>query len=129
MSKHTLPHRRPVGIDRLGEVSEFPKKLGHFPVLLAGSNEFEVFALQVTAEIPQAEIQTGDYLIFDYGKKPQPGDICIFPFGMNGKWLLCGIASKTYDNDTATKKQKSLSSFTGFQGEEKIQSVEDKLQT
>ncbi len=87
-------------VDASGEVSDFPEKLGHFPVLLVGVNELEVFALEVTEDIPQAVMKAGDYLIFDYGKKPQPGDICIFPFGMNGKWLLCGIGSKTYDRDT-----------------------------
>jgi hypothetical protein len=57
-------------------------KLGHFATLLVGAEHGEVFDLAVMEDIPQANILTQDLLICDYGKRPQPGDICIIPFGL-----------------------------------------------
>ena len=88
-------------VNKLGEVYDFPQKLGHFPTLLVGAEPEEVFALAVMDDIPQASILAQDLLICDYGKRPQPGDICIIPFGLNAKRLyLCQMYSLTYDKDT-----------------------------
>ncbi|MCK4975670.1 MAG: hypothetical protein KAS36_01920 [Anaerolineales bacterium] len=76
-------------------------KLGHFATLLVGAEPGEVFALVVMEDIPQASLLTQDLLICDYGKRPQPGDICIIPFGLKARrWFLCQMYSLTFDKDT-----------------------------
>jgi SOS-response transcriptional repressor LexA len=88
-------------INRYGEVYDFPQKLGHFATLLIGAEPGEVFALAIMEDIPQASIRAQDLLICDYGKRPQPGDICILPFGLKARrWFLCQMFSLTYDQDT-----------------------------
>ena len=85
-------------IDGHGEVVDFPDKLGHFATVLPGSKPDEVFALVMKEDIPQANMVEPDFLIFDMGKKPQPGDICIGPIG--NRLFLMRITSKTFDKDT-----------------------------
>jgi hypothetical protein len=64
-------------------------------------DEYKVFALEAGEDIPQANIVAGDYLICDYGLRPQAGDIAIMPWGKNsGRWFLCRMYSLTYDKDT-----------------------------
>jgi hypothetical protein len=88
-------------VKKYGEVYDFPQELGHFPTLQVGSEPGEVFALVVMEDIPQANIKAQDLLICDYGKRPQPGDICIIPFGLNaGRLFLCQMYSLTFDKDT-----------------------------
>ena len=88
-------------VNKYGEVYDFPQELAHFPTLLIGSEPGEVFALVVMEDIPQAGMTAQDLLICDYGKRPQPGYICIIPFGLNAKRLyLCQMYSLTYDKDT-----------------------------
>jgi len=83
-----------------GEVYEFPEKHGHFATLLMGAQPGEVFGLAVTEDIPDASILAGDLLICDYGKRPQPGDIAILPFGKtSGRLFLCKIYSLTLDGE------------------------------
>lgn len=85
-------------IDHLGELYDFPLELGHFPSLLIGAKPDELFALVVIEDIPQAGMLANDFIIFDVGKKPQPGDICIAPIGE--RLFLVKIFSKTFDRDT-----------------------------
>ena len=85
-------------VNNLGEVYEFPEKIGHFATVLIGSNPGEVFSLAVMEDIPQASLLAQDLIIFDRGKKPQPGDICIGPIGE--RLFLFRIGSKTFDRDT-----------------------------
>jgi len=86
--------------NRYGELYDFPKKHGHFATVLIGGEPGEVFALAVTEEIPEASILSDDLLICDYGKRPQPGDIAILPWGKeSGRWFLCRIHSLTLDED------------------------------
>lgn len=85
-------------IDQHGEVYNFPQKHGHFSTVLIGSKPDDVFALFLTADIPQASMRNQDILIFDMQKKPQPGDICIAPIGT--RMFLIQVASKTYDELT-----------------------------
>ena len=88
-------------VDRYGEVYDFPKKMGHFATLLVGADPEQVFALAIMEDIPQASFLAHDLLICDYGKRPQPGDICIIPFGLKAqRWFLCQMYSLTYDQDT-----------------------------
>jgi SOS-response transcriptional repressor LexA len=84
-------------IDLHGEVYDFPRELGHFAAVLVGSNPEDVFALFTSANISQANISNQDILIFDIGKKPQPGDICLTYIGE--RLFLVRIASKTYDEN------------------------------
>ncbi len=84
-------------IDQYGEVVDFPQELGHFAAVVVGSKPEDVFALFTTADIPQANISNQDMLIFDIGKKPQPGDICLTYIGE--RLFLIRIASKTFDED------------------------------
>jgi repressor LexA len=88
-------------VNRYGEVYDFPEKIGHFATVLVGAYPEEVFALAVWEDIPEANILAGDLLICDYGKKPQPGDIAIIPFGLKARrWFLARMYSVTYDEDT-----------------------------
>lgn len=80
-----------------GEVYDFPQDLGHFTTVLVGAQPGNVVALAVTADIPQASILSGDLIIFDLVKKPQPGDFCIGPIGE--RFFLLQIASKTLDKE------------------------------
>jgi hypothetical protein len=84
--------------DQYGEVIDFPIELEHFSTLLIGSEPGQVFALVVVNEIRQASIQPSDFIIFDMGKFPQPGDICIAPIGQ--RLFLIRVMSKTYGEDT-----------------------------
>ena len=84
-----------------GEVFDFPEEIGHFASVLVGSKPDEVFALGVTEDIPQSNMLSQDLIIFDAGKKPQPGDICIAPIGE--RLFLIRIDSKTYDKDTPSR--------------------------
>jgi len=84
-------------INQLGEVYDFPEMLGEFPAILAGVKPDEVFALVLTEEIPQANMEQNDFIIFDRGKKPQPGDICICIVGERN--FLFQISKKTFDEE------------------------------
>ncbi|MGB2956523.1 MAG: helix-turn-helix domain-containing protein [Anaerolineales bacterium] len=87
-------------VDRYGELVEFPQNHGHFATVLLGANPGEVFALAAWRDIPEASILTGDLLICDYGKRPQPGDMVVLPFGPEVKRLfLCQVHSLTLDQD------------------------------
>lgn len=85
-------------INEYGEVLDFPQEYGHFATLLMGSKPGEVFALGAIADIPPASILNQDLLIFDIGKKPQPGDVALVPIGQ--RLFLALIHSKTFDKDT-----------------------------
>jgi len=87
-------------VNRYGELRDFPNKHGHFVSVVPGADPENVFALVVSEEIPEASILPGDQLICDRGKRPQPGDIAILPFGKGGKrFFLCRINSLTSDKD------------------------------
>jgi SOS-response transcriptional repressor LexA len=85
-------------VDRYGEVHDFPTMLAHFPSLLLGAKPDDVFALVLTEDIPQANMQMNDFILFDMGKKPQPGDVMIGPIGE--RLFLLKVQSKTFDRDT-----------------------------
>jgi SOS-response transcriptional repressor LexA len=84
-------------VDKYGELFDFPEELGHFPTLLLGAEPGEVYALVVMEDIPQASLLSQDLIIFDQGKRPQPGDICIAPIGQ--RLFLIQIGSKTFDKE------------------------------
>jgi SOS-response transcriptional repressor LexA len=84
-------------VGELGEVYDFPKELGHFASVLVGSLPENLFALVVMEPNPDVSIANGDLIIFDQGKKPQPGDICIGPIG--NRFFLVRIAGKTLDKE------------------------------
>ena len=84
-------------ITDLGEVIDFPRELGHYASVFVGATNGEVFALSVTDDIQTALISSGDLIIFDTSKKPQPGDISIAPIGH--RLFLIRIASKTIDRE------------------------------
>ena len=67
------------GIDRYGQLHEFPKKHGHFPIVLPGYSMEKLFALQAWQHIPQADILAEDLLLFYQDKEPIVGGICILP--------------------------------------------------
>jgi SOS-response transcriptional repressor LexA len=83
-------------IDGYGEVFDFPQELGHFASVLIGSKPDEVFALVVMEDIPQASMLASDFIIFDWGKKPQPGDICIAPIG--DRFFLVQVTSSSFED-------------------------------
>lgn len=87
-------------VNRYGELIHFPENHGHFVSVIPGANPEEVFSLAVTDAISEANIVTGDLLICDRGKRPQPGDIAVLPFGKSGKrFFLCRIHSLTSDKN------------------------------
>ena len=83
-------------IDGYGEVFDFPQELGHFASVLIGSKPDELFALVVMEDIPQASMLASDFIIFDWGKKPQPGDICIAPIG--DRFFLVQVTSSSFED-------------------------------
>jgi SOS-response transcriptional repressor LexA len=83
-------------IDGYGELYDFPKEIGHFASVLIGSKPDEVFALVVMEDIPQASMLATDFIIFDMGKKPQPGDICIAPIGE--RLFLVQVKSSSFED-------------------------------
>lgn len=82
-------------INQLGEVYDFPKMWGDFPAILAGVQQDEVFSLVLTADIPQVDMEQNDFVIFDKGKQPQPGDISICIVGE--RYFLFRITRLTFD--------------------------------
>ena len=83
--------------DRYGRLFDFPSRIGHFASVLAGAQPENVFALVAIEDLPQASILANDFIIFDQGKKPQPGDICIAAFGE--ELLLIRVHSRTFDRE------------------------------
>lgn len=83
-------------VNQLGEVYGFPEPLGEFPAVLPGVKPEEVFALVLTEDIPQVNMEKNDFIIFDAGKKPQPGDICICI--LRERYFLMRITRKTFDD-------------------------------
>jgi SOS-response transcriptional repressor LexA len=83
-------------VNQIGEVCDFLEPLGEFPAILAGVNPKEVFALVLTEDIPQAHMETNDFIIFDAGKAPQSGDICMCL--LRKRYFLMRITKKTYDD-------------------------------
>src|SRR5688572_21578391 len=87
-------------VNRYGELNSFPENHGHFASVVPGANLDDVFALAVTDNIPEASMLVGDVLICDRGKRPQPGDIAVLPFGRSGRrFFLCRTHSLTSDKD------------------------------
>ncbi len=84
-------------VDKYGELFDFPEEIGHFPTLLLGAEPGDVYAIVMMEDIPQASLLSQDLVIFDQGKKPQPGDICIAPIGQ--RLFLIQIGSKTFDKE------------------------------
>lgn len=76
-------------VNRYGEIHEFPKKTGHFPVIIPGANPLSIFAVELWQHITAADMQAGDLLIFDRDKKAAPGDIGIIRYGKS--WLLVNL--------------------------------------
>jgi len=87
-------------INRYAELYEFPEKHGHFATILSGGTPGDIFSLLVTDDIPETSFLAGDLLICDIGKRAQPGDIVIMPWGKKSdRWFLCRIYSLTMDQD------------------------------
>ena len=82
-------------VNEIGELYDFPKKIGHFASVFSGAAPQSVFALSVSFDLPQANMIVGDLIIFDLDKKPQAGDICIGPIGE--RLFLIKIAGRTID--------------------------------
>jgi SOS-response transcriptional repressor LexA len=83
-------------INQLGEVYDFPEMLGEIPAIFAGVKPDDVFALVLTEDILQAHMETNDFIIFDAGKKPQPGDICMCL--LRKRYFLMRITKKTFND-------------------------------
>lgn len=78
-------------VNRFGELLDFPKKFGHFPAIVVGADREDVFAVELWHHIPIANIQAGDYLIFDQKRKPKPDNIGIISIGKG--WFLARLYS------------------------------------
>jgi SOS-response transcriptional repressor LexA len=85
-------------VNRYGEIHEFSKKIGHFPVILPGINPNSVFAIELQQHIPPAYMQAGDLLVLDHKKIPTSGDIGIMRYGKSR--LLIRLFSITQDPST-----------------------------
>jgi len=87
-------------VDGFGMLHDFPKLVDHFPSVLQGIKPENVAAVIVTQDIPEANILSQDILICDMGKRPQPGDLAILPFGLQSEtFFLCKIHKLTMDKD------------------------------
>jgi len=87
-------------INQYGLLTDFPELVGHFPAVLPGIEPENVAALTFTEDIPKADILAKDIMIIDMGKRPQPGDIAVLPFGLQAKhFFLCDIHHLTMDKD------------------------------
>jgi hypothetical protein len=76
-------------VNRYGEIHDFPKKIGHFPVIIPGADPLSIFAVELRQHIIAADMQAGDLLIFVSNKRPVPGDIGIMRYGKS--WLLVNL--------------------------------------
>lgn len=83
------------GLDRYGKLLEFPKKHGHFPIVMPNYDVDQLFALQAWQHIPQADILANDLLLFDRNPDPRLGGICIIPIG--NEWFLVRLISQDED--------------------------------
>jgi hypothetical protein len=83
------------GIDRYRRLREFPKKHGHFPVVLSGYEPDELFALQAWQHIPQADILANDLLIFDQAQEPKIGAMSVIPY--SDDFILAHLVSQDDD--------------------------------
>jgi hypothetical protein len=77
-------------VDKYGMLYEFPTKMGHYATLRISSQNGELFALKVAADIPQADLLGHDQLICERGITPNVDDICIALIGPR-KYLLVSI--------------------------------------
>ena len=84
-------------VNRLGEVHDFPTNHGHFASVVVGSDPSKTFALALTENLPKVNMLQNDLLLCEYDRRPQPGDICILPFGE--RYFLIRVQSKTYDRE------------------------------
>jgi SOS-response transcriptional repressor LexA len=66
--------------DRNGELHKFPKKVGHFPVVLSGLPKGNVFSVEMKQHIPSEDMLAGDRLIFHQEIETKSRDIVIIPF-------------------------------------------------
>ncbi len=80
------------GFDRFGKLHEFPKKHGHFPLILPGYNSDQLFDLQAWQHIPQAEILAIDLIVFCDDKQPKIGGIYVIPIGED--WFIVRLYSQ-----------------------------------
>ena len=84
-------------INRYGEIIDFAEKFGHFPTTAVDSKQENVFALELWQHIPTAKMQSGDLIIFDQKRTPQPDTIGIIPWGK--RWLLSRLFSPIIDEN------------------------------
>jgi SOS-response transcriptional repressor LexA len=73
-------------VNKYGEIFDFPRKHGHFPIVLPGADPKNLFALDVWQHIHHADILGFDLIICDQSKTPKTGDLCIIPLGK--RWIL-----------------------------------------
>ena len=64
-------------VDQFGIVQKFPKKIGHSLTPTLQSNPKDLFALHIAGNLPEFNLVPHDIIIFDQGKKPKVGDICL----------------------------------------------------
>ena len=64
-------------VDQFGIVHNFPQKVSHTVTLTLQSNPKDLFALRVSANLPEFNMVPHDIIIMDQGREPQVGDICM----------------------------------------------------
>lgn len=84
-------------VNRYGEIIDFPEKDGHFPIAIVGSNQEDLFAVELLQHIPSANMETGDIIIFDQERTPQPDQIGIIPWGRG--WIMVHLYSPQINDD------------------------------
>jgi SOS-response transcriptional repressor LexA len=88
-------------VNRYGEVYDFPKKIGHFATLLLNSKPENLFALALSADIPQENLLPHDLIICEQGIQPQSGDMCIAPIG--NRQFLIQLEEQVFGPETGEK--------------------------
>ena len=75
-------------VNKYGMLYEFPNTMGHFATLRMNRRNGKLFALQMTAEIPRANLLGGDKLICEKDIPPKPEDICVMMIGPRKYFLV-----------------------------------------
>lgn len=92
-------------VDRNGEIHDITKKIGHIVTVLLLSRPEDLFAVHVTAQIPEAALTPHDLIICDQGRASKPRNLCIAL--INGRLLLVDILAQ--DSSTGELEWQPLS--------------------
>ena len=111
-------------VDQFGIVHKFPQKVSHTVTLTLQSNPKDLFALRISANLPEFNLVPHDIIIMDQGREPQVGDICMTLVNDDriliqitdedqetGRLSWMTLDANDSDNPVTSEKQKSLAPY------------------